>query len=127
MKQSLLAAFFATLIVFAWNVICLKVFTSHGDPGLPAGKLIGSFLLYFMGAVLAICMLLNTTLTKYPKRVSFVTSLGVFSTLASTIPLGLWQDFTLSHNLYHAFAIIFGWFLAGLVIGKMIVPEVPKK
>lgn len=123
MKKSLLTAFLAALILFTWNIICLELFVYHADLALKTSKLLQTFGLYFMASVVAICLILRTNLPLLRNRVSFITTLGTFSTFSTALPFGIWQDLPLMHNLFHALAVIFGWFLAGLVIGKMVPPQ----
>jgi hypothetical protein len=81
--------------------------------------MVKGLILKIIAACLVTWLLLNTKLN-YNRRVGFVTMVGVVIGLMATLPQVFWVGFPLGYSIACMFEIIFGWFFAGLVIGKLV-------
>lgn len=83
------------------------------------GHMIKGLILKIVAASLVTWLLLHTKLN-YNKKVGFVTMVGVIIALMATLPYWIWFAFPAGFTVACMFEIVFGWFFAGLVIGKLV-------
>ena len=73
-----------------------------------------------IAAMFATFLLLKTKAMKYWNRVWFVTVVGIFAILVGVLPAWNWWYFPWNWVVIEIFDVVIGWFLAGLVIAKLI-------
>lgn len=71
-------------------------------------------------AMLITYLLLKTKAMKYWNRVYFVTLIGVIAAIIGIFPAWNWWHFPAHWVALEIFDILAGWFLAGLVIAKLV-------
>lgn len=81
-------------------------------------------LVSFLGGLLASFIVLKSKPEKFWCRVGIVTFMGIFAWLTISIPYWNWYKFPLDFTLAQGIDEIFGWFLGGLAIAKIVKPEV---
>lgn len=81
--------------------------------------LIGSFLIQFLGAMLATLLLLRAMAMPYLAKVAFVMLLGLFAGIVAHAPYWNWWGFPADYTLVAIADLVIGWFLAGLVIARV--------
>lgn len=79
-----------------------------------------SIITQVIGAFLITYLLLRAKAMKYWSRVWFVTIIGVVVALLGTVPAWNWWHFSTGWALLEIFDIVIGWFIGGLIIGKLI-------
>ena len=99
-------------IVFA--AVRLEPFTSMTKP------LLTNFVNQLLLALLASVLLSQTRGLSYGARIGFVTALGVLIFLGGHVDEWIWWSFGNTYMLMQMGALIIGWFLAALVIGKFV-------
>lgn len=75
---------------------------------------------YMVGAGLITYLLLKAKAMKYWERVRFVTIAGVAVALLGAMPAWNWWHFPGNWAFFEFMGIAIGWFIAGLVIAKLI-------
>jgi hypothetical protein len=70
--------------------------------------------------------LLSHVRATYPRRVLFVTLLGIFGFITVSVPYWNWYGFPLDFTAAEAIDQVVGWFLAGLVLAAIVRPT-PEK
>jgi len=98
---------------FIFASVCLN----GKDPDM-AIPLVKGLIIKIVAAFLVTWLLLQTKM-KYNRRVGFVTMVGVVIALMGTLPYWIWFGFPVGFTIACIFEIVFGWFLAGLVIAKL--------
>ena len=87
---------------------------------MSARPFIVSFLLQFVGAWLAIWMLMQTKGLSYKKKVGFFTVFGLSIALLGEVPAWNWMGFPCGYVLVNMSDLVISWFLAGLAMAKML-------
>ncbi len=93
---------------------------SGGDPMSP--KILGVELLSTVACGLIAALILASTVGSYLFRASLVGMIGLFAWLAISISQWNWYSYPFSYIALDAIDQVFGWFLAGLLMAKMIKP-----
>ena len=91
----------------------------EGVVGMSYGPFVISLIIQVLGAGIITWMLMQTKLTPYQKRVSFVTLAGVLVGVLGLLPSWNWWGFSGAYTLSCVADLVIGWFLAGLAIGKL--------
>lgn len=99
-------------IVFA--SVRLEPFNSMAKP------LVIQFLTQLIVALLATFLLLQTCGLSYKCRVIFVSAIGVIIFVGGHVDEWNWWSFSNAYMLMQLGAIVIGWFLASLVIGRFV-------
>ena len=73
-----------------------------------------------IGAAFITFLLLKTKAMKYWGRVWFVTIVGLIVAILGTVPVWNWWHFPTGWAMLEMFDLVIGWFLGGLVIGKLV-------
>lgn len=77
-------------------------------------------LMQMVGAFIITYLLLQAKVMRYWGRVGFVTLIGLAIAVIGVLPAWNWWHFPLGWSLLEVFDVVFGWFLGGLVIAKLI-------
>ena len=95
-----------------------------GGPGaaMAPKQLIGELLTDIVAAFIA-ATILALIAAPYIKRVFVVSLMGVFGWVSLMLSYWLWYNFPTKYVLNEGFIEIVGWFLAGLVIAKIVPPR----
>ena len=99
-------------IIFA--SVRLEPFTSMGKP------LVVQFLTQLIVALIATFLLLQTTGLDYKCRVLFLTVIGLLIFVGGHVEEWNWWSFSNAYMLMQAGALLIGWFLASLVMSKIV-------
>jgi hypothetical protein len=84
------------------------------------GSYICSLILQIIGAYFISCLLFRAKGLRYNQKVLFTTIIGLIIGLLGVLPGTIWLGFSLACSLLTMIDLIISWFLAGLVMGKMI-------
>lgn len=94
------------------------LYRPHGGEPMSARKFVLQFATDIVAGLL-VAVLLSFTALSFAGRLLFVTAVGAFSWITSSIPWWNWygfpQDFVVGAGIY----MIVGWFLAGLVLAAL--------
>jgi hypothetical protein len=99
-------------IVFA--SVRLEPFNSMAKP------LVIQFLTQFVVALLGTFLLLQSSGLSYAGRIAFVTVIGVIIFVGGHVDEWNWWSFSNDYMMMQLGAIVIGWFLASLVIAKVV-------
>ena len=95
---------------------------SPGYGGMGAQQLIGELLTDIVAAFIA-ATILALIAAAYLRRAMVVTLIGAFGWVSLLLSYWLWYNFPTKYILNEGFIEIVGWFLAGLVIAKIVPPR----
>lgn len=109
----------------AGPLITLMVYKPSGTEEISAQRLAVFFLITVLSAGLATFLLAKVSVKKYLQRVMFVTLLGVFVSLTYLIDW-YWFNFPADFIMLTIIDAVVAWFLAGLVIAKVVKPQAAK-
>ena len=90
------------------------------DFGQMAGPMLCGVITQIVAAMLITYLLLKAKAMKYWNRVWFITIAGILAVLLGIIPAWNWSYFPTHWVVLEAFDIIAGWFLAGIVMAKLL-------
>lgn len=110
----------------AGPLITLMVYKPSGIEEISMQRLSIFFLITVLSAGLAAFLLSKVSIKNYLQRVMFVTLLGVFVSLTYLIDW-YWFNFPANFIMLTIIDAVVAWFLAGLVIAKLITPQVQEK
>lgn len=99
----------------------LLLIQPKGGDVMMTRQLVVSFCSDLLGAFIA-AFVLASTVGSFARRLSMVVSLGLFSWLAISAEQWNWYEFPFNFVLVDAINQIVGWFLAGLLMVRMIKP-----
>lgn len=83
------------------------------------GRAVANLIVKIIAACLVTWLLVQTSQRDFTKAVKFVTVAGVVIAILSTMPYAIWFAFPGNFVVASMIETIFGWFFAGLAIGKM--------
>ena len=110
----------------AGPLIHFMVYNPEGTEWNMAMPMIKSFIINFIAAFIA-GVLLMMTLAQNPsfwRRVIFVMMLGVFAAFVGPFIEWNWWSYPTGYSMINAIDLCVTWFIAGLVLGWRIKPEV---
>ena len=99
---------------------------ADGSPPMPTSMLLNGFLINFLAAAIAACLLSTVAggcCGSYLNRGGFVTGLGVFVALIGHLSYWNWMYFPLDYTLGFVVDVVVGWSLAGLIMAAVVRPE----
>ena len=99
----------------------IMAYTATGSAAMAPKQLISEFLADVVAAFIAACIIAMIA-APYIKRVSIVALLGVFGWVSLLLSYWIWYNFPTVYILNEGFMEIGGWFVAGLVIAKLVPP-----
>ena len=103
-------------------------YQKNGAAPMNAGVMFGGFVIDLLAALLAATLLSGAAsgcCRSYPKRVGFVSGLGVFVGLVGHASYWNWMHFPAGYTLAFIIDNVVGWTLAGLVIAAIVRPTQP--
>lgn len=95
------------------------------DPGM-VKQLVTQFIGDLLSAIIVICLLSQTAGLGYWSRVGFVALIGLTVGFASQFPLWNWFGFPTPYVVVHIVDGLIAWFLAGLLIAKLVAKNTRK-
>ena len=90
------------------------------DFGEKVNPMVWGALTQILAAMLITYLLLKTKSMKYWNQVGFVTISGIIAVLLGIVPSWNWWHFPGQWIFLEAFDLVVGWFLAGIVMAKLI-------
>ena len=97
----------------------ILVYTAGASAAMSPKQLVSELLTNIFAAFIAACIVAMISAT-YMKRVFVVMLLGVFAWISLTLSFWIWYNFPTLWVLAQAIIEIIGWFIAGLVIAKIV-------
>ncbi len=95
------------------------VFSPQGYGSMTKG-MVYYFLIEVLGAFLVTCLLIYANISTYRLKVAFIILLAVAMGVICKLPDWNWWKFPLDFVLVNIADLVIGWFLAGLVIAKIV-------
>lgn len=80
----------------------------------------GRVIIKIIAAFIATWILLKTNIRKYTKRVGFFVAIGILIAISAHLSFWLKGYHTVGYTLFSMIGVLVQWFVAGLVISKMI-------
>lgn len=100
----------------------ILVYTAGPGAAMAPKQLIGELLSDIVAAFIASCIIAMIA-APYVKRAAVVALLGVFGWVSLLLSYWIWYNFPTVYILGEGFGEIVGWFIAGLVIAKLVPPR----
>lgn len=98
----------------------VAVMANGKNPNI-TGSLLAALIVKIVAVCLATWLLLNCShAPTFHKSVKFITMVGVLVAIASTLPFVIWFGFPVTFAVGSIIETVIGWFLAGLIIAKML-------
>ena len=87
------------------------------------GQLINECILNIVVALFAAFLLsLATGLNSYPKRVGFVTLVGLTVAIMTNLEYLNWYEFPVNYTLANILEVVIGFLIVGLIAGAIVKP-----
>ncbi|MCZ6691907.1 MAG: hypothetical protein O7H41_20155 [Planctomycetota bacterium] len=99
----------------------ILIYEPKGGKAMSPTQLLTQFVINFAAGLVAAILLSMTSVT-FPKRVLFVTLLGVFSWLVLSLPYWNWYFFPMTFVLAEGIMQTVGWLLGGIVLAAVVKP-----
>jgi hypothetical protein len=101
----------------------ILVFHPEGGMDMSPGRLGNELLSNVLAAAVA-AFIASLLAAAYGKRVLAITLLGLFGWLSLIVSYWIWYGFPAAYILGEGINEVVGWFLAGLVIAKIVPPAI---
>ncbi|MBM81202.1 MAG: hypothetical protein CMJ78_11495 [Planctomycetaceae bacterium] len=102
------------------------IYIQHeGEDAMPASMMINGFIIDFLAATLAACLLSSAIAgnpLSYMQRVGFVLGMGIFVALLSHLAYWNWMHFELRYTIGFVIDVVVGCTLMGLVVAAIVKP-----
>jgi hypothetical protein len=85
-----------------------------------AGVMAVSFATYWLASLVAALLTPKSETLSYTRRVLFFVGLGVFTSLVAHVNNWTWMGYSPGFTLMAIFDLVVGWFLAGLVLARLL-------
>ena len=101
-----------------WGIL---IYHPSGASGMRPGQLVNECILNIVVALFAAFLLsLATGLNSYPKRVGFVTLLGVTVGIMTNVEYLNWYGFPANYTLANILEVVIGFLIVGLIAGALV-------
>ncbi len=98
----------------------LLIYHPAGAKALAPVQLITEFLTEFFEAFLCSLLLARAALGSYSKRVAFITTIGIVAVFATNVSYWNWYGFPSDYTIAAMFTQLVGFFVVGLIVGKVL-------
>ena len=104
-----------------WGIL---IYHANGASGMRPGQLVNECILNIVVALFAAFLLsLAAGLNSYPKRVGFVTLVGLTVAIMTNLEYLNWYEFPLNYTLANILEVVIGFVIVGLIAGAIVKPS----